>query len=328
MLPRITRLRALSAATILAALIVPLLFQNTSYGYAIRILGVIGLYMLLALGLHIVVGLLGLLDLGFMAFYAIGAYAMAILSTHGVGFWTALGASVGLTMVIRGVLGAPVLRLRGDYLAIVTLGFGEIARIALNNWDSLTNGPKGISLLSSANVKPITFFGLSISTNTDFYYLILGFVFLAVIISRRLENSRMGRAWTAIREDEIAARLTGIPLTRMKMVGFICSAAFAGLAGGIFARWENFVTPESFTFWESVMLVAMVVIGGMGSIPGTLLGVFLVIGIPEVLRNMLGSSLISWRYVLFGLALVFVSIFRPQGLWPSARRARELTIES
>jgi branched-chain amino acid transport system permease protein len=310
--------------SILVFLLLPPLLQNTGYSYVIRLVALVGLYMLMALGLNIVVGFMGLLDLGFCAFYAIGAYTMAILSLKGINFWWALLSCVGISMVIRGLLGAPVLRLRGDYLAIVTLGFGEIVRIVLNNWDSMTNGPKGLSLLTDSNVKPLNIFGQPLVTNTHFYYLILVFVLLGVLMTVRLKNSRIGRAWMAIREDEVAARLTGIPLTRMKMIGFVASAAFGGLAGGIFARWENFVTPESFTFWESVMLVAMVVIGGMGSIPGSLLGVGIVMLVPEILRNLLGADLVSWRYFLFGVALVLVAVYRPQGLWPSRQRAREL----
>ncbi len=309
---------------LLASLALPLLFQNSSYSYVIRIFGLVGLYMIMGLGLNIVVGFLGLLDLGFMAFYAIGAYTMALLSKAGVGFWPALFCSVSLTVAVRALLGAPVLRLRGDYLAIVTLGFGEITRIVLNNWDSVTNGPRGISLITDANIKPVSVFRWTLSTNTDFYYLIFFMLLLCIVMTRRVLNSRMGRAWMAIREDEVAARLTGIELTRMKMIGFVMSAAFAGLAGGIFARWENFVTPESFTFWESVMLVAMVVIGGMGSIPGTLVGVSIVVLVPEILRNVLSPGLMSWRYLLFGVALVAIAVFRPQGIWPSRRREREL----
>jgi branched-chain amino acid transport system permease protein len=225
---------------------------------------------------------------------------------------------------VRAALGAPVLRLRGDYLAIVTLGFGEITRIVLNNWDSLTNGPKGISLMTDPNVKPVTFLGFTLTTNLHFYYLILAFLLVGIVVSFRLKYSRIGRAWMAIREDEVAARLTGIEITRMKLIGFIASAAFAGAAGGIFARWENFVTPESFTFWESVMLVAMVVIGGMGSVTGTLIGAAIVILVPEVLRSALGAGLVSWRYFLFGIALVLISLYRPQGIWPDRRRAKEL----
>lgn len=305
-------------------LILPLLLQNSSYSYLIRIFGLVGLYMMIALGLNIVLGFLGLLDLGFMAFYALGAYSMAILSSHGFGFWTALVIGIVFTMAIRALLGMPVLRLRGDYLAIVTLGFGEITRIVLNNWDSLTNGPKGISLLTNTNLKPISLLGWRVDTTIDFYYVIALFVALGVLISARLLNSRVGRAWMAIREDEVAARLTGIEIAKMKMIGFVASAGFAAAAGGIFARWENFVTPESFTFWESVMLVTMVVIGGMGSIPGTLLGVAIVVLVPEVLRNFLSAGFESWRYLFFGIALVAVAVFRPQGLWPSERRAREL----
>lgn len=316
-----------SIALLSLVVILPFWLQNSSLAYMIRILGVTGLYMLVALGLNMVVGFLGLLDLGFMAFYAIGAYTMAILSSHGVGFGWALFLSALASMAIRALLGAPVLRLRGDYLAIVTLGFGEITRIVLNNWDGLTNGPKGISLLTNPQVKPVRLFGWVVDTNLDFYFLILFFVLLAASVSARFKNSRMGRAWMAIREDETAARLTGVQLTRMKMIGFVASAAFAGLAGGIFARWESFVTPESFTFWESVMLVAMVVIGGMGSTFGTMLGVALVTLVPEILRNVLGPGLVSWRYLLFGIALVVVSVYRPQGLWPSRRRARELRLD-
>lgn len=314
------------AAIILFFLVLPWPLQNSEYAYVVRLLGLVGLYMIIALGLNIVVGFLGLLDLGFMAFYAIGAYAMALLSAQGYSFWWALLISISLTMGARAVLGAPVLRLRGDYLAIVTLGFGEITRIVLNNWDTLTNGPKGISLLTNGDVKPIKLFWWTITTNMDFYYLIFFFVLAGVVVSARLKYSRIGRSWMAIREDEVAARLTGIQITRMKMIGFIISAAFAGAAGAIFARWENFVTPESFTFWESVMLVAMVVIGGMGSLPGTLLGVAIVMLVPEVLRNVLGAGLTSWRYFLFGLALVLVAVYRPQGLWPTRRRTMELTM--
>lgn len=308
--------------------ILPWPIANSEYSYVVRLLGLMGLYMIVAMGLNIVVGFLGLLDLGFMAFYAIGAYSMALLSVAGFGFWGALLLSILITMAMRTALGAPVLRLRGDYLAIVTLGFGEITRIVLNNWDRVTNGPKGISLLTNNSVKPIRFLFWDVSTNVDFYYLILFFVVAGIVVSLRLKNSRIGRAWMAIREDEVAARLTGIQITRMKLIGFVASAAFAGAAGGIFARWENFVTPESFTFWESVMLVAMVVIGGMGSVPGTLVGVAIVILVPEMLRSILGPAMVSWRYLLFGVALILVAVYRPQGLWPSRRRERELDVES
>jgi branched-chain amino acid transport system permease protein len=326
-MPRNVKRRILPFAVLLLSLVVPPLFQNTEFSYVIRLLGLVGLYMTIALGLNLVVGLLGLLDLGFMAFYAIGAYTMTLLSMAGLNFWAALPASMAVAMIFRALLGAPVLRLRGDYLAIVTLGFGEIARIVLNTWDTLTNGPRGLSLLSDTDVQPVRFFAGAIDTNVDFYYLILAMVVISVIVSERLKNSRIGRAWLAIREDEVAARLTGIEITRMKMIGFVISAAFAGAAGAVFARWEAFVTPESFTFWESVMLVAMVVIGGMGSVPGTLLGVTIVMLAPEVLRNVLGPSMGSWRYLLFGAALILVAVFKPQGLWPSRRLSRTTDAE-
>ncbi|MCG3205174.1 MAG: hypothetical protein KCHDKBKB_01893 [Elusimicrobia bacterium] len=309
---------------IVFSILFPPFLLNSDYSYVLQLLVTVGLYMILAMGLNLVVGFLGLLDLGFMAFYAIGAYSMALLSCAGFGFWATLGLSVLLTMGFRLLLGAPVLRLRGDYLAIVTLGFGEITRIVLNNWDSLTQGPKGISLLTHPDVVPITFFGFHISNNLNFYYLTLFFVFVCATLSLRLKYSRIGRAWMAIREDEMAARLTGIQITRMKLIGFVISAGFAGIAGGIFARSQNFVTPESFTFWESVMLVAMVVIGGMGSVGGVLLGAAIVILVPEMLRSLLGSGFVSWRYFLFGLALVLIALYRPQGLWPNRRKIVEL----
>lgn len=316
--PSISTMVVLALVGVFAML--PPLLVDSEFSYVLRLLGLVGLYMMLALGLNIVVGFLGLLDLGFMAFYAIGAYSMALLSSAGWDFWPAFGISIVIAMVMRATLGAPVLRLRGDYLAIVTLGFGEITRIVLNNWDSLTDGPKGISLLTNANVKPVTWFGFPLTTNLHFYYLIMFCVLVGVVVSFRLKYSRVGRAWMAIREDEMAARLTGIEITRMKLIGFVASAAFAGAAGAIFARWENFVTPESFTFWESVMLVAMVVIGGMGSVAGTLLGAAIVILVPEILRNALGADLVSWRYLLFGIALVLIALYRPQGLWPRRHR--------
>lgn len=318
--------KSLVAAVVFA--VIPLALVQSQWSYVIRLLGLMGLYMVVALGLNIVVGFLGMLDLGFAAFYAIGAYSMALLSMSGMNFWLALPASILIAMILRALLGTPVLRLRGDYLAIVTLGFGEITRIVLNNWDGLTNGPKGLSLLTNTNVRPIRLFGYTLYSNLHFYYLIFATVLIGVILSYRLQYSRIGRAWMAIREDETAARLTGVQITRMKMVAFVASAAFAGAAGAIFARWESFVTPESFTFWESVLLVAMVVIGGMGSVPGTLFGVAIVVLIPELLRNILGSEWVSWRYLIFGIALILIVVRRPQGLWPRRERRHDLGLQS
>jgi branched-chain amino acid transport system permease protein len=313
------------ALLIVCALIMPPAVSGTGLAFLVRIAGVMGLYMLLALGLNFVIGYVGLLDLGFMAFYAIGAYTSALLSMRGWGFWSATLAAVAVTVLFRLCLGAPVLRLRGDYLAIVTLGFGEIVRIVLNNWDSLTNGPQGLSLISAPDLKPVSIAGISLSTNADFYYLIFAFVLLAVALSLRLQHTRVGRAWIAIREDEVAAEHMGISVTRFKLLAFALSAVFAGIAGSIFARWENFISPESFTFWESAFLVSMVVLGGMGSVPGVLIGVVIVLGIPELLRSLLQNSyFVSTRYFIFGIALVIVAIFRPQGIFPSRRRQLEL----
>lgn len=308
---------------LLLLLIVPYFLQLGSGAYLIRIAGIAGLYMLLALGLNLVIGFVGLLDLGFMAFYAIGAYTAAILSVQRVPFLLCVVAAVAMAVVIRVIMGFPALRLRGDYLAIVTLGFGEVVRLVASNWDQLTNGPKGLprvgESLQTANV-----FGFALTTNLHFYYLILACVLAAVWVCQRLNHSRVGRAWVAIREDEVAAELMGVEVTKQKVVAFGLSAAFAGLAGAIFAHWEGFVTPESFTFWESVLLVCAVVLGGMGSIPGVILGAFCIVLVPELLRSVLGSSFANARYLLFGLSLIFIAIYRPQGLWPSRRRMLEL----
>jgi branched-chain amino acid transport system permease protein len=265
----------------------------------------------------------GLLDLGFTAFYAIGAYTTAILSLHGWSFWLCLPVSVLVSVGIRLLLCAPLARLQGDYLAIVTLGFGEITRIVLNNWDGLTQGPRGISLLSSSEVQPIGFFGFSLNTNTHYVYLITAFVLLGIVASSRLDRSRLGRAWSAIRDNELAAESMGVPVARMKIMAFALSSVFAAVAGTIFARWENFVTPESFTFWESILVVSMVVLGGMGSLPGVLVGTVLIVGLPEILRSEIfvqwGAPMVNARYLIFGILLVTLALFRPQGIWPRRR---------
>jgi branched-chain amino acid transport system permease protein len=299
-----------------ALLIVPPFLPGTGWSFLLRIAGTLGLSLLLALGVNMVLGTVGLLDLGYMAFYAIGAYTTALLSLRGWSFWLCLPASVLVTVTARIVLGAPVLRLRGDYLAIVTLGFGEITRVVLNNWDTLTNGPKGLSLLETP---PVRLFGFALTSNLHFYYLILVFVGLAFLVSWRLDRSRLGRAWLAVRDDELAAEAMGIDAPRLRTLAFALSAVPAGVAGAIFARWERFVTPESFTFWESVLLVAMVVLGGMGSLSGVALGATLIVALPEILRADLfrafgGGGLVNARYLIFGVILILMAVFRPQGL--------------
>jgi len=288
--------------------------------YLVRVGGIIGLFMLLGLGLNFTLGYAGLFDLGFIAFYAIGAYTTAIAMRAGVPAPLALGISVIVAVAFRALLGLTILRLRGDYLAVVTMGFGEIARLTINNLDSLTNGPKGLQL---APWRPLSF--VSADPNTQYYLLILGAVALGCIASNRLEDSRVGRAWIAIREDEIAARLSGIPVRHYKLLAFTLSAAFAGLAGGLFAQWEQFVTPESFVFWESILVVSIVVLGGMGSIPGVLVGALVLVGFPPIMQWKLSSEWINYRYFFFGLILVLVTLFRPQGILPSSRREAELT---
>ncbi len=311
------------AGGIFVFVIVPYFLQSTPIAFVIRLAGIAGLYMLLALGLNLVIGFAGLLDLGFMAFYAIGAYTAAILAIHRVPFIGCVAAAVFASVLIRVIIGFPALRLRGDYLAIVTLGFGEVVRLIVSNWDSLTNGPKGLPRVGET-IQPASILGMTLSSNLHYYYLILACVLGAIWVCARLDASRVGRAWVAIREDEVAAELMGVEVTKQKVVAFGLSAVFAGLAGSIFAHWEGFVTPESFTFWESVLLVCAVVLGGMGSILGVVLGALCIVLAPEILRSLLGTSFANARYLLFGLSLILMAVYRPQGLWPSRRRALEL----
>lgn len=298
----------------------PLFASMVDAQYLVRVGGIIGLFMLLGLGLNFTLGYAGLFDLGFIAFYAIGAYTTAIAMRAGVPAPFALVLAVLMSLALRALLGLTILRLRGDYLAVVTMGFGEIARLTINNLDSLTNGPKGLQL---AAWRPLSF--VSADPNVQYYLLILAAVALGCVASNRIEDSRVGRAWIAIREDEIAARLSGIPVRHYKLLAFTLSAAFAGLAGGLFAQWEQFVTPESFVFWESILVVSIVVLGGMGSIPGVLVGALVLVGFPPLMQWKLSADWINYRYLFFGLILVLVTLFRPQGILPSSRREAELT---
>lgn len=311
--------RAVFWVLVAAAASLPLVANLVEFPYLVRIGGVVGLYMLLSLGLNFTLGYVGLFDLGFIAFYAIGAYATAIAMKAHVPAPLAVLLAIGVTVAARLLLGVSILRLRGDYLAVVTMGFGEIARLTINNLDSLTNGPKGMQIRSW---RPLAF--LAKDPNVQFYLMIAAAVALGAAASRRLEDSRVGRAWVAIREDEIAARLSGIPVQRYKLLAFTLSAVFAGLAGALFALWEQFVTPESFVFWESTLVVSIVVLGGMGSIGGVLLGALILAGLPPLMQATLSTGLINYRYLFFGLILVLVTLFRPQGLLPSARREAEL----
>lgn len=291
--------------------------------YLIHILSLAGIYVLLALGLNMVIGYTGLLDLGFIAFYAIGAYSAALLSAKGISFWLILPISIFITCALRFLLGKPLMRLRGDYLAIVTLGFAEITRIVLNNWDALTNGPKGLPRVGET-IKPVSLFGFSLSSEIDYFYLILFFVIVSIFAARRIERSKIGRAFVSIREDEIAAEASGINTSYVKLLSFTFSACFAAIAGVIYTHWIGFISPESFNFWESVFLACMVVLGGMGNILGVIFGVFLLVGIPEFLRFSLGGEFVLYRMLLFGLLMVIMTVLRPQGIFPEKRRALEL----
>ena len=309
------------------------------------------LYCLLALGLNIVVGFAGLLDLGYIAFYAVGAYAYALLASPHFGlhlpFWIVLPIGAAVAALFGVLLGAPTLKLRGDYLAIVTLGFGEIVRIFLNNLSrpvNLTNGPQGIAGIDPLRIdgfsfaQPQTWLGLSLSGPVKYYYALLLLLLAIIAVNLRLHDSRIGRAWEAIREDEVAARAMGINTTRLKLLAFAMGATFGGVAGGMFAAIQGFISPESFVLVESIMVVSMVVLGGMGNVWGVILGAALLSFTPEVLRwtvlpvqrALFGRSLVDpevIRMLLFGLALVLVMLFRPAGLLPSAVRKRELTGE-
>jgi branched-chain amino acid transport system permease protein len=353
---------ALYIAIVFVLTVVPLVFTGYGQLFAVRIMAVIGLYVMLALGLNIVVGYAGLLDLGYIAFYAMGAYGGVLVgdiftkATHlpGLTYWVMIPVA-GLTAALTGVaLGTPVLRLRGDYLAIVTLGFGEIVRIVLNNLAVVTNGAAGLPRAGQVLPEPIPLewlkdnvhfqipaigFDFSFTNNLFWYIVIVLLCLLAIFVVTRLDNSRLGRSWVAMREDEVAANSVGINTTVAKLWAFSLGALWGGVAGVTFAYFQQFVSPESFTFMESVFVVISVVIGGMGSIPGVIVGAIIVQGIPETIRGLASSGLVkltgeqvalisNYRFLVFGLLLVVMMAWRPQGFIPSKRRALELKPEN
>jgi branched-chain amino acid transport system permease protein len=374
----IGRAAQIAFGAVVLGLLMP--FLGTVNGYYLEVATQVGIFAALALGLNIVVGLAGLLDLGYVAFYAVGAYLWAIFgSRQAAEIITSAASAFPLSPVwffvfmILGVLvaaltgillGLPVLRLRGDYLAVVTLGFGEVVRVLANNLDkpiNITNGPKGITPIQ----RPPLFFqpvlqalGFEVSPyvlySLYFYFLVLLVVVTATLVTQRLENSHIGRAWTAIREDELAAVSMGVPLVRMKLLAFACGASFAGVMGVLFAAKQFFINPESFTFLESIGVLAMIILGGMGSIPGAILGATVVTVLnlqvlkgvslwlnalrsagTEIWLPFVGSfSLVNiptqlepakYERMVFGLILILMMIYRPQGIIPSRRRRRELT---
>lgn len=334
---------------IVAIALFALPFALASVGTAwVRVTNLAILFILLSLGLNIVVGFAGLLDLGYIAFYGVGAYTYALLASPHFGlhlpFWIILPIGAVLACVFGVLLGAPTLKLRGDYLAIVTLGFGEIVRIFLNNLSqpvNITNGPQGISRIDPFRIGDFSFrdsghlLGLTVSGPIKYYYLLLVVLVLVIIVNIRLQDSRIGRAWVAIREDEVAAQAMGINTRNVKLLAFAMGASFGGIAGGMFSAMQGFISPESFVLVESIMVLAMVVLGGMGNIWGVILGAILLSFVPEILRYtveplqkaLLGRIVIEpevIRMLLFGLALILMMRYRPAGLWPSRTRRREL----
>jgi len=339
--------RAGIALVALALLALP--FALAAAGTAwVRITNLAILFVFLSLGLNIVVGFAGLLDLGYIAFYAVGAYVYALLASPHFNihwpFWAILPIGAAVAALFGVLIGAPTLKLRGDYLAIVTLGFGEIVRIFLNNLShpvNITNGPQGIARIDPFRVggvdfsKSDSFLGLTFSGPIKYYYLLLLVLLAVIFINVRLQDSRIGRAWEAVREDEVAARAMGIDTRNIKLLAFAMGASFGGIAGGMFSAIQGFISPESFVLVESIMVVSMVVLGGMGNIWGVILGAVLLSFVPEILRftvepvqmRLFGRMLIEpevIRMLIFGFALVLVMAFRPGGLWPSAVRKREL----
>jgi branched-chain amino acid transport system permease protein len=337
------------ALVALALAVLPLALAATVGQAWVRVVNLALLYVMLALGLNIVVGFAGLLDLGYIAFYAVGAYLYALLASPHFGlhlpFWITLPLGFLVAAFFGVLLGAPTLKLRGDYLAIVTLGFGEIIRILLNNLNSpvnITNGPQGINLVDPLRLGGFSFsaretiLGVDFSGPQKYYYALLALTLAIIVLNVRLQDSRIGRAWEAIREDEIAARSMGINTRNIKLLAFAMGASFGGLAGGLFASIQGFISPESFSVLESIMVLSMVVLGGMGNIAGVILGAVLLTGLPEVIRftvvpaqqALFGKVIVdpeAIRMLLFGLALILVMLFRPAGLWPASIRKREFT---
>ncbi|MEK0428799.1 MAG: ABC-type branched-chain amino acid transport system, permease component protein [Pseudomonadota bacterium] len=361
---------------VLVALLIAFPFVASQFGNSwVRIIDVALLYIMLALGLNIVVGFAGLLDLGYIAFFAIGAYLAGLLAspqfvivleslqmefpaaadylisslppdvvTQGLhlSVWLIVPLAALVAGIAGAVLGAPTLKLRGDYLAIVTLGFGEIIRIFMNNLNgpvNITNGPQGINLIDPVRIGSVSFAGqsgvvsfggFSMPSVNAYYFLFLLLCVLTVFIAQRLQHSRLGRAWIAIREDEIAAKAMGINVRNVKLLAFAMGASFGGVAGAMFGAFQGFISPESFTLTESIAVLAMVVLGGIGHVPGVILGAVLLAALPEILRHtvepvqmvLFGHVWIEaevLRQLLYGLALVLIMLIRPSGLWPSPR---------
>ena len=345
-------------ALLVVLLLLPLVLQPLGTHW-VRIADTCLLYVMLALGINIVVGYAGLLDLGYVAFYAVGAYLFALLTSPHLAeqfvwvantfpaglhapWWLTLGLGAVLAAALGALLGLPTLKLRGDYLAIVTLGFGEIVRILINNLGhpvNITNGAKGLGQIDSISLfgldlgQPLVVGGFEIASVTLYYYLFFALMLMTVIISHRLHRSRLGRAWMAIRDDEVAAEAMGIPTRNLKLLAFAIGAGFGGVAGTLFAAFQGFVSPEAFGLQESVLIVAMVVFGGIGHLRGVILGAVLLTALPEVLRYVVGplQAMTDGRIdagmlrpLLIALALLGTMLWRPSGLWPAPEHGKSL----
>lgn len=343
------RAKWISGILVLAVIVPFIASHSDSYQTYMEVGTLVGIYCAMALGLNIVVGFAGLLDLGFIAFFAVGAYCYAIFASGqaskfmpfghyplpGDTFWIFIVVGALVAALFGILLGIPVLRVRGDYLAIVTLGFGEIIRILLNNMDhplNITNGSMGI-----ASITPPKFFGISIGSSSQFYYIALGIFLVVIYVVRKLENSKLGRSWKAVRDNEIAAQAMGIPLVKTKLAAFAIGASFSGMMGAVFAAKQMFVDATSFTYLESTMVLVMVILGGMGSVPGVILGAAVVI----ILRTQVLTNISGWlsqmssdygisippalspekmQLLIFGLLLIIFALYRTQGLIPHKNR--------
>ena len=357
--PRQSVIGAIICAVLLAAL--PFVAKELGGTTWVRIIDMALLYIMLSLGLNIVVGFAGLLDLGYIAFYAVGAYAAGLLASGHLTdnfaaihqmfsdglhtpYWFVVPLGALLAAIAGITLGTPILKLKGDYLALVTLGFGEIIRIFMNNLGkddfNLTNGPRGINRIDSVSIfghqlnAPINIGNFQLNKEFLYYYLFLALVFVSVVICYRLQNSRLGRAWVALREDDIAAKAMGINVRNVKLLAFSLGATFGGVAGTMFASFQGFISPESFSFMESIVVLTMVVLGGMGHIPGVILGAVLLTLLPEFLRftveplqqNLFGKLLVDTsilRQLILGMCMVLIMLFRPRGLWPRSENSQK-----
>lgn len=304
--------RVLFPAILFPAIILPWIPLGPSTDYLLRVLTSAVLYMILALGLNIVPGFTGLLDLGYVGFYGIGAYTSGLLAIHyDLSLWVILPLAAANGALWGVLLGAPTLRLTGDYFAIVTFGFSELVVLLLRNELWLTRGPMGLP-----GIPPPAIFGYPLTQGRQYFYLALFLLLMVLVVVVRLENSRLGRAWFAIREDEIAAQCCGISLIRYKVTAFAASAAIGAMGGAFYAKWFRFIHPDMFKFWESILILCLIVFGGMGSIAGTMLGALILIPLTEVLRTALPQSMFNARYLIYGLLLVLMMRLRPEGLIP------------